>query len=88
MSDLFGNHIVGFPMRWLILKQSCRYSEWHTDSGTSGKHDPIDTHFYIENLVFAGIFLIFLFLLQNIDCGYSLEEAVLTCTHNVCFEQK
>ena len=33
-----------------------------------------------------------LFLLQNIDCGYSLEppknEAVLTCTHNQCFEQK
>ena len=28
---------------------------------------------------------------QNIDCGYSLEppdEAVLTSTHNLCFEQK
>ena len=34
---------------------------------------------------------LFLFLLQNIDCGYSLDrlrEAVLTCTHNLCFEQK
>ena len=29
----------------------------------------------------------FLFLLQNIDCGYSLE-AVLTCTHYQCFQQK
>ena len=33
------------------------------------------------------------FLFQNIDCGYSLDspqrgaEAVLTCTHNLCFEQ-
>ena len=26
---------------------------------------------------------------QNIDCGYSLvAEAVLTSTHNLCFEQK
>ena len=28
---------------------------------------------------------------QNIDCGYSLElprQAVLTSTHNLCFEQK
>ena len=37
------------------------------------------------------MFIGFLFLLLNIDCGYSLEvliEAVLTCTHNLCFEQK
>ena len=33
----------------------------------------------------------FLFLLQNIDCGYSLEppqQAVLTSTHNLCFGAK
>ena len=30
-------------------------------------------HFYIEQLGFAGVYLFFLFLLQNIDCGYSLE---------------
>ena len=39
---------------------------------------------------------VFLFLLQNSDCGYSLEpprrggsnaEAVLMCIHNLCFEQ-
>ena len=29
--------------------------------------------FYIEKLGFAGVYLFFLFLLQNIDCGYSLE---------------
>ena len=32
-------------------------------------------------------------MLKNIDCEYSLEpprlaEAVLTSTHNLCFEQK
>ena len=41
-----------------------------------------------------GIFLIFA---QNIDCGYTFEpprrggsnaEAVLTSTHNLCFEQE
>ena len=43
---------------------------------------------------YAGVYLFFLFLLQNIHCGYSLEpphlggEAVLTCIHNLCFEQK
>ena len=38
-----------------------------------------------------GYTLFFLFLLKSIDCGYSLEpprRAVLTSTHNICFEQK
>ena len=30
-------------------------------------------HFYIAKLRYAGVYLSFLFLLQNIDCGYSLE---------------
>ena len=29
--------------------------------------------FYIEKLGFAGVYLMFLFLIQYIDCGYSLE---------------
>ena len=29
--------------------------------------------FYIAKLGYAGVYLFFLFLLQNIDCGYSLE---------------
>ena len=37
--------------------------------------------FYIEKLGFAGIYLFFLFLLQNI-------KAVQACTHNLCFEQE
>ena len=45
---------------------------------------------YNKTGVYRGIHF-FLFLLLNIYCGYSLErlnEAVLTCTHNICFEQK
>ena len=30
----------------------------------------------------TGVYLFFLFLIQNIDCG----EVVLTLTHNLCFE--
>ena len=30
-------------------------------------------YFYIAKLGYAGVYLFFLFLLQNIDCGYSLE---------------
>ena len=35
--------------------------------------DPHKPHFYIVKLGFTGCTLIFLFLLKNIDCGYSLE---------------
>ena len=34
---------------------------------------PLEPYFYIVKLGFAGVYLFFLFLLQNIDCGYSLE---------------
>ena len=44
---------------------------------------PPEPIFYIEKLGFAGVYLTFLFLIQNIHC---LGEEVLMCTHNVCFE--
>ena len=53
--------------------------------------DPLKPQFYIVKLGFIGVNIIFIFLLKNIDCGYSLEspvEAVLTSTHNLRFEQK
>ena len=34
---------------------------------------PLKPHFYIAKLGYAGVYLIFLFLIQNIHCGYSLE---------------
>ena len=35
--------------------------------------NPPEPHFYIEKQGFAGVYLFFLFLLQNIDGGYSLD---------------
>ena len=58
---------------------------------------PLERNFYIAKLWYAEVYLFFLFLLQNIDCGYSLEppqpwnrlgEAVLTCNHSLCFFSK
>ena len=34
---------------------------------------PLKPHFYIVKLGFARVHIFFLFWLQNIDCGYSLE---------------
>ena len=34
---------------------------------------PFEPYFYIANLGYGGVNLFFLFLLQNIDCGHSLE---------------
>ena len=34
---------------------------------------PLEPHFYMAKLGYVGVYLFFLFLLQNIDCGYSLE---------------
>ena len=35
--------------------------------------DPLKPHFYIGKLGFTGVYTFFLFLLKNIDCGYSLK---------------
>ena len=35
--------------------------------------DPLKSQFYIIKLRFAGVYIFFLFLLKNTDCGYSLE---------------
>ena len=51
---------------------------------------PLTPHFYIVKLGFTGVNIFFIFALKH-RLGYSLErliEAVLTCTHNLCFEQK
>ena len=65
-----------------IITKTCLYN-----------FDPLKPHFYIVKLGFTGVYIIFLISAQNIDCGNSLEpprrgEAVLTSTHNLCFEQK
>ena len=52
---------------------------------------PLIPNFYIAKLGYAGVCLFFLFLIQNIECGYLLEPPQrdgLTSSHNLCFEQK
>ena len=34
---------------------------------------PLTPHFYIEKVGCTRVYIFFLFLLENIDCGYSLE---------------
>ena len=34
---------------------------------------PIEPYFYIVKMGYAGVYLFFVFLLQNLDCGYMLE---------------
>ena len=34
---------------------------------------PLTPQFYTEKVGFTRVYIFFLFLLQNIDCGYSLE---------------
>ena len=46
--------------------------------------DALKPHFHIVNLVLQGYTLIFLFLLKNTECGYSLEPPRLAdskCVH-------
>ena len=45
-----------------IIRKTCPCNEY-----------PFKPHFYIAKLGYAGVYLYFFFLLQNIDCGYSLE---------------
>ena len=45
-----------------IIRETCPCIEY-----------PLKSHFYLVKLGYAGVYLFFLFLLQNIDCGYSLE---------------
>ena len=93
LRQIFFSHVgtkPPLPGCSLILKRVCITL---TLFKTSGKHVVKCSHLYIEKRGFAGVNLIFFFLIQNIHCEYSLEpprqggKAVLTCTHNVCFEQ-
>ena len=38
-------------------------------------HTPLVPHCYIVKLGYAVVYLVFLFLIQHIDCGYSLEPS-------------
>ena len=49
--------------------------------------DPLKPHFYIVKLGFTGVYITFLISAQKHRL-WVLVEAVLTSTHNLCFEQK
>ena len=51
-----------YPILCVIITKSYLYN-----------FDPLKPHFYIVKLGFTGGYIIFLFLLKNIDCGHSLE---------------
>ena len=53
--------------------------------------DTLTLHFYIVKLGFTRVYTIFLFFSKTMIVGTRqnrLTETVLTCTYNLCFEQK
>ena len=49
--------------------------------------DPLTPHFYSKIGVYRGIHYFLIFALKH-RLWLLVNEAVLTCTHNICFEQK
>ena len=58
-----------FTMMYKIIRKTCPCNVY-----------PLGPHFYIVKLGYAGVYLFFLFLLQNVDCGYSLEPPQIVGT--------
>ena len=81
-----------FTARHIRITHSWLNPQQYTITKTSlYKNDPLKPHFYVVKLGFTGVSLLFLFLLKNIDCEYSLEQphqGISNDTHNLCFEQK
>ena len=48
-------------------------------------YTPFTPYFYIVKVRFTGVFIIFFYFCSK---TYIAGEAVLTCIHNICFEQK
>ena len=64
--------ISAVQTRYMYLCNQCR--TWCITKTCLYNFDPLKPHFYIVKLGFTGVYIIyFLFLLENIDCGYSLE---------------
>ena len=61
-----GSEIMSRPLKsqQVIIRKTCPCNKY-----------PLKPHFYTVNMGFAGVYLFFGFLLQNIDCGYSLEPS-------------
>ena len=69
-------HLLWQPTYLVCITKTCLYN-----------FDPLKPHFYIVKLGFTGVCIIFLISAQKHRLCV-LAEAVLTSTHNLCFEQK
>ena len=61
-----------YCMTWLMFSSSLKPCSFIMKTCLNN-FDPLKPNFYIVKLGFTGYKLFFLFLLKNIDCGYSLE---------------
>ena len=61
------------PLREKTNNLGFRSGQMHIRKTSPCNIYPLKPHFYIVKLGYVGVYLFFLFLLQNIDCGYSLE---------------
>ena len=67
--------------QWLELHVPMSRTIFHVPSDVRAHHentpknnfDPLKPHFYIVELGFTGVYIIFLILFKNINCGNSLE---------------
>ena len=58
----------------MVIRRNCILANLNAITKTRlYNFDPLKPHFYIVKLGFTGVYIIFLFLLKNINCGYSLE---------------
>ena len=85
MNEIPGAPISNFNKIWCVLCEKGRWQVWwgvmvsiylsrNIRKTCPYNFDPLKPHFYIVKLGFTGVYIIvFLFLLKNIDCGYSLE---------------
>ena len=62
LKDIRNKSRIPANHKWWLIMKTCQCNIY-----------PLEPHFYIAKLGYAGVYLFFLFLLQNIDCGYSLE---------------
>ena len=67
-----------------ILKFIRRY--YFHQENMSVQYIPLKPHLYFVKLRYAGVYLFFLFMLRNIDCGYSAMRS--NVYPNLYFEQK
>ena len=59
-----------------IFEDYGAFKDWFDGNITKTRlynYDPLKPHFYTVKLGFTGVYIIFLILQKNIDCGYSLE---------------